>query len=305
MNSIFLLSEDNSTIDEAHFNLWMVNEDEPFVDIGLKLKKGQKLILYLPWGDAEINDLYETIKDRDVLNAIFNQHLKISTSDDDSYLTVSRNNEKFDLVRACLHKKNIEIENTTHHNKFTKFTIEANPQATNIDLAYVRLRATGFKDDVFNKKHEEKGRGISPYHETIEAVDFRINELRTVKQSNFERGININTTPKINILHFFLLKSFREINSLNSPNYDRCRELEDKAWDKYLSLKNDNREAKLAYHWKKNGIEEGQHFSILTTFNKKKISKKTISLYLIALILLNLLSTYIYQTISSNVCTVT
>ncbi len=108
MNSIFLLSENNFPIKEVHFNLWMVGDD-PFIDIGLKLGKRQKLLLYLPWEDACVEDLYETIKDQDVLNAIFNQHIKLSTKDDDSYLTISRNNEKFDIVRACLNKKKLEI----------------------------------------------------------------------------------------------------------------------------------------------------------------------------------------------------
>lgn len=288
MNSIFLFSQDNTSIKEVHLNLWMSSEYNPFLDIGLKLNKGQKLILYLPWEDAKIEDLYETIKDQDVLNAIFNQHLKTTTKDEDSYLTVSRSNEKFDIVRACIHTKKSNIENSTLHNKFTQLTIEANPQAENIDVAYIRLRTQGFESNIFSNKRKV-GFLISPFHEITEVIDFRINELRTIKQSNFEVKEKFQTTPKIEILHFFILKNFRETISLNSPHYDRCREFEDKAWDKYLSSRNISAKEKLAYHWKKNRIENGDHFSILAIFNEKKISGWTLLSYFLGLLVINFL----------------
>ncbi len=298
MNSIFLLSENNFPIKEVHFNLWMVGDD-PFIDIGLKLGKRQKLLLYLPWEDACVEDLYETIKDQDVLNAIFNQHIKLSTKDDDSYLTISRNNEKFDIVRACLNKKKLEIENTTHNNRYTQFVIEANSQAENIDVAYVRLRARGFENNVFCTE-KKIGRLISPFREITEAIDFRINELRTLKPSNSEIRQKFTTTPKIEILHFFLVKDFGEINSLNSPNYDRCREFEDKAWDKYLPSRNVTKGAKLAYHWKKNRIEEREHFSILAIFKKKDTYWKSILSYFLALVFLNILSAKLFLHLFSS-----
>lgn len=287
MSSIFLFSNSHSSIKEVHFNLWMIGDD-PFIDVGIKIGRGQKLKLFLPIENACIDDLYETISDHDVLNAIFNQHLRISRDDAHSFITVTRNsNDKFDVVRACLKENKLEIENATHNYRFTELIIEAEPQALNVDMAYVRLRVRGFKDNVFNKKHEETVHGISPYLETIEVIDFRVNEFRTVKQSDFKKDDEFITVPKIEILHFFLLKSFRETNILTSPSYDRCRVFENETWKKYLPSENINEETKLAYHWKKSKIEEGQHFSVLATFSKKRILEIAIAMYALVFLLLN------------------
>lgn len=291
MNSIFLFSKCNSPIKEVHFNLWMTDDKESFIDIGLKIKKGQRLVLYLPWENADVEDLYEIIKCEDVLDAIFNEHLAISRTSDDAYLTVSRSNEKFDVVRACIHTNKIKIQNSTNHSDYTRLTVEANPQGQNIDIAYVRLRARGFKRGIFNREHSIKPRWLSPYKESIEAIDFRVNELRTVKQSDLDREKDFKI-PKIGTLHFFLLKHFSELSTIVSPNYDRCRELEDKAWDKYLCIDHTDDKA-LAYHWKKNKIEEEQHFSVLATFATKKVSVWTLTFYIAVLIGLNILSSWI------------
>lgn len=282
-----MFSNDHSSIKEVHFNLWMIGDD-PFIDVGIKIGRGQKLKLFLPIENARIEDLYETISDHDVLNAIFNQHLRVAGAVDNSFITVTRNsNDKFDVVKASFETSKLEIENATHNYKFTEVIIEGEPRALNVDIAYVRLRIRGFKDNVFNKEHKETVHGISPYEETIEVIDFRVNEFRTVKQSNFKKDNEFIATPKIEILHFFLLKSFRETNILTSPSYDRCRVFENETWKKYLPLENINEETKLAYHWKKNKIEEGQHFSVLATFSKKRILNEAIFWYIFAFLLLN------------------
>jgi len=292
MNSIFLLNDTNQAqvIKEAHFNLWMVGE-ERFLDVGLRLVAGQKIELYLPWINAEIKDLYEILRDGDVLNAIYNQHLTVTQTTGLGYTTVTRGTDSFDVIKI----KNpapttFVLHNTTHSNSFTKVTIEPDKQTPND--SYVRLRAKGFGENVFNKKHVGTDSVVNPYRESIEAVDFRVNEIRTVTPSDFHKGVF--NTPQIGMLHFFLLKSFHETNTLSSPLYIRCRELEDKAWDKYLALGRENKVATLAYHWKK-PINEAEHFSVLATFSEKKASWAIVMLYMLVIVLLNCISTFAYE----------
>lgn len=294
MNSIFLLNESDQTksIKEAHFNLWMVGS-ERFLDIGLRLEVGQKLEIYLPWANAEITDLYDTLKSGDVLNAIFNQHLTVTQTTGLGYTTVTRGTDRFDVIKVkSLATSNLKLHNTTHNNSFTKISIE--PEKNTPNDSYVRIRAKGFESNVFDKKHIGTDSFVNPYRESIEAVDFRVNEIRTVTPSDFQKGMF--DTPSITTLHFFLLKSFHETNSLSSPPYLRCRELEDKAWDTYLALTSQNKEAILAYHWKKE-IKPAEHFSVLATFGEKKTSWLTVFFYLVIIILLNCISNFAYDKI--------
>lgn len=297
MNSIFLLNEINysQNIGEAHFNLWMVGE-EPFLDVGLRLVQGQRVELYLPWDNATITDLYSVICDAKILNAIFNQHLTVTQTTGSGFSTVDRGSSKIDVVEikdttGC----HASISNTANSKSYTKFTIESKKQTPND--SYVRLRARGFGKDVFSKKHEGTNSVVNPYREAIEAVDFRLNEMRTVTPADFGKpGL---ATPPIDKLHFFLLKGFHETNSLSSPPYDRCRELEDVAWKNYLPRNQASNEATLAYHWKK-AVKDAEHFSVLSTFGEKRASKRILLVYVLAIVFINLLSNAIYDGIKAT-----
>ncbi len=295
MNSIFLLNsgaatEQDHPIIEAHFNLWMVGT-ERFLDIGLKLEPNREVELYLPWEDAVLEDLYEKMKQSDVLNAIFNQHLAVATSTNFSWITVTCGAERFDVMEADCKYSNVKLKNTADNSTCTKITIK--PKYTSNLVAYVRLRAKSFPSDVFDEEHSATGAFLSPHRETIEAIDFRVNEIRTVQPAEFGKGTF--KTPEIKKLHFFLLKSFQVTNLLSSPQYDRCRELEDKAWEKYLPTLNKKNGGTLAYHWKKSNINAGEHFSVLATFGEKKTSWWIVLLYVGVIILLNLLSSSLYD----------
>jgi hypothetical protein len=303
MNSIFLLNSggeaaQNQSIIEAHFNLWM-GDEERFLDIGLKLEAGRELELYLPWKDAQIEDLYNKVAHDDVLNAIFNQHLNVTTSTSAQWKNVTCGTEVFDVMMADLSVTDFQLTNTANNRTFTKLTIKRAHATPHV--AYVRLRAKGFAENVFDKEHTATGAFLNPYRETTRAIDFRINEIRTVQPSCFGKGAF--TTPEIMKLHFFLLKSFHVTNLLSSPPYYRCRELEDKAWDKYLPSSNNRDDAILAYHWKrqdKEKIGSGQHFSVLATFGEKKASWWIILLYVVIIILLNCSSSFLYDMVTHN-----
>ena len=299
MNSIFLLNTGDSSaqgtpILEAHFNLWMAGNIR-FLDIGLKLEANRELELYLPWKDAKIEELYDRIKHGDVLNAIFNQHLDVTTSTSAQWTTVSCGSNKFDVMEADVTTTAFKLTNSANNHEFTKVTIKRAHSTQNI--AYVRLRATGFAANVFDKEHIATGAFLNPHREVTEAIDFRVNEIRTVQPTGFGKGAF--STPEIGKLHFFLLKSFHVTSLLSSPPYFRCRELEDKAWEKYLPpSSNKQDDAILAYHWKRidqQKVNAGEHFSVLATFGEKKTSWWIVLLYVAVIIVLNLASSFAYD----------
>lgn len=297
MNSIFLINDSNYTqpIKEAHFNLWMVGEQR-FLDVGLRLAAGQKIELYLPWTQAQIEDLYPILNSGEVLNAIFNQHLTVTQTTGLGYTTVDRGNGiLIDVVKIKnITGTNFTLHNTTNTNTFTKITIEPDMQTPND--SYVRLRARGFGENVFSEIHKGTNSVVNPYRESVEAIDFRINEMRTVTPSDFNKPNLV--TPPIEKLHFFLLKGFHETNLLSSPPYFRCRELEDRAWDKYLPAPWTGKEAILAYHWKKD-VASTEHYSVLATFGNKRASKRILFLYVVVIVLLNCASNLAYDCINT------
>ncbi|GEM_PF-5197489 len=284
MNSVFLLSENE--IEEAHFNLF-IDGKSTFLDVGLKLRKDQKIELFLPWKSESPEDLFNIIKKQEVLCALFNQHLKINSSTgSNQYITADLGAKKFDVVCAKVNKENI------NYDTYTKFTIERPSTATS-DIAYLRLRFKGTKSNFFNKCHTGSDAAVSPVKESIEVIDFRINEVRSVYWEEFPT--NIQNTPGIKKLHFFLLKSYREVNTLANPSYHRCRELEDKPWETYLPNRDDD-DATLAYHWKsENEILEKGHYAILATFNKKQTSITKVIIYICIIILISWFSCYIFE----------
>jgi hypothetical protein len=265
MNSIFLFLNDgniHSKIDEVHFNLWIVGSAR-FLDIGLKLAENQKVELYLPWKASVPEDLFDIIKDVNILNAIFNEHLSTSTSTNLDYFTVELKSEKFNIVKSDF---NIEQKKLNGHD-FTKLIVLAKSDAKGV--SYVRFRIRDFGKNIFSNTHTGGDSLLNPYRESIEVIDFRVNELRSIPYSEIKSGKFV--TPAIDKMHFFLLKSYHESNTLASPEYLRCRELEDKAWEKYLPVNLKPDDATLAYHWTK-ALGEGSHFSVLATFSKKKTS---------------------------------
>jgi hypothetical protein len=284
MNSIFLLSKQE--IEEAHFNLF-IDGKSTFLDVGLKLRKDQKIELFLPWKSESPDDLFKIIKEKEVLCALFNQHLNINSSTGSSqYITADLGAKKFDVVCAKVNK--VEI----NYDTYTKFTIERHSTATS-DIAYLRLRFKGTKTNFFNKCHTGSDAAISPVRESIEVIDFRINEVRSVYWEEFPT--DIENTPGIKKLHFFLLKSYKEVNTLANPSYHRCRELEDKPWETYLPNR-DADDATLAYHWKSEDeiIEKG-HYAILAIFNRKQTSISKVVLYICIIIFISWLSCYIFE----------
>ncbi len=284
MNSIFLLSIDE--IKEAHFNLF-IDGKSTFLDVGLKLGKDQKIELFLPWKSEVPEDLFKIIKEQDVLCALFNQHLNINTPTNNSqYITADLGDKKFDVVCAKVNKEEIKYDT------YTKFTIEPHKTSTN-EEAYLRLRFEGTRTNFFNKCHTGSDAAISPFKESIEVIDFRINEVRSVYWEEFPSDIKV--TPKINKLHFFLLKSYKEVNTLANPSYHRCRELEDKPWKTYLPNRDGN-DATLAYHWKsEDEIPEKNHYAILAIFNKKQTSISKVLIYICIIIFISWLSCYIFE----------
>jgi len=291
MKSIFLLSKDE--IEEAHFNLF-IDEQNTFLDVGLMLKKDQTIELFLPWKSEDPEDLFDKIKGDNVLSALFNQHLTKNTSSGNThYVEVTLGNKTFDVAHSKVTNAGIANNDTVIvDGTYTKFSITHHNKIKN-NVAYVRLRFKGTKTNFFNKCHTGSDAVISPFRESIEVIDFRINEVRSVYWEEFPT--EIEKTPCIKKLHFFLLKSYREINTLANPNYHRCRELENRPWEKYLPDRSAN-DATLAYHWKsENEIPENNHYAILAIFNRKQTSKGKVFLYIIVIIFISWASCYLFE----------
>jgi hypothetical protein len=298
--SIFIFNENQdplkNTIEEVHFNYCNFKKGT-YLDIGIKIlpENGSKIFVYVPWENAETPiDLYDIIKNQDVLKNIFNEHITTHSTSSHSYIEVtSSNNIIFNLVTITS-----TLDPITNNCDYTKFVININHPNGNTNPSYIRFRFDLKEKNTFYKINKNNDFLVNPYKESTKMIDFRINEIRMLPANL----INNLTTPEIKKLHVFLIMSYKQTNILSNPSFIRCRNFEnDDSWKKYFSNYYNNDDAILAYHWRKENIKKGEHYCILSIFSEKNTSWLKILLYFTIIITLNLSSSYFYDKIKDYI----
>lgn len=288
---------------ELHINFWSLNsEDTNFLDIGVRLKnKGsektfENINIYIPFDVNQDNYLPQlgliVCSDPELISAIFNSTVTTTTAnakDDIFEITFSPTN-KLNFYTQILPEENnsgdgVKLSTFKEYGDDHKGTILTFPNKlidckTNTDDSYFRFRIKLDKanKNILGPEYSPKDSWITNHFESIEMVDFRINEPR-----NLPAKIRSNLTNNLGLkdVHFFLIRDANAEFKISHSKYKRCRILENNIWKKYLKLgskKTNLPEQMLIYHWAESkGKEESkkdqviEHFSAFAKFTKRKV----------------------------------
>lgn len=130
--------------------------------------------------------------------------------------------------------------------------------------------------------------------ESIEIVDFRVNEIRNLPQKIVS---NLNNNSCITSVHFFLIRETNSEHKLSHTEFKRCRLLEKDLWDSYLNVPKGTTipEHMLIYHWKEplqksDSINYLENFSAFAKFSTITVTSWTVIGFLFFILLWGALS---------------
>lgn len=234
--------------------------------IGVKFSNIESRInIYLPFIIRE--NAYDSqmglkvANDIHLLSAIFNTEIKKITFSDSRYhhsdITFASDEQirfftNIELINSNSFGNGVEL-----HHVEDEGTIISFPMG-NFDLkeqtsGYFRFRLIleGANKKALSTYYKPSDRFLLTTEETVEVIDFRINEVRNTPES-----INCFITEKVllDAVHFFIIREVESEFVMSDKSYSRCRFLEGDLWKKYLQtkhLKSIQRVPKmLIFHWK-------------------------------------------------------
>lgn len=281
--------EQENFIAEVHFNLWNMHYNKampPSLDIGIKTEKSKKcseINLFIPFkiDITNICDLGNSLKSSEILCNVFNEDYITSHQGGEKILKVIDNTSNAIMNIYCLDISNdIKIEEKFYG---TLVKIKYPNVLRDIPIpSYFRLRihSKSFKQII--KSYNPKNIFLQSATSTIEAIDFRFNDYRSLHPSLLEM-MREGTSYSIGKVHFLLLtEADVEVQYSSTPS--SARELETEIWDGYF--KNILGKNIVAYHWKFKKENNNKLIENCIMFVKTKVHKcnwLTILLYIITL----------------------
>lgn len=279
---------DNGTKAEVHFNLWNMHYKDalpPFLDVGIKLNNVSDfncINFFVPFvlANTDISDLGSVLKEGNILCTIFNEDYIVSQNGGSKLLTVQNNKSEAVMGIYCLDVKNdIKVEN-----KFDG-TLISIPKPTSVNgqlPIYFRFRIQSRMLKKIIKCYNPQNIFLQSAFSTIEAIDFRFNDYRSVHPSLLEQ-IRLQKSYNIEKVHFLLVTE-ADVDLQYSSVSATARELEKDVWKQYFPyIKSKNI---VAYHWKFKSINSEKLIENCIMFVKTKVHKcnwLTILLYLLVL----------------------
>ncbi|MCX7097709.1 MAG: hypothetical protein NTV43_07360 [Methylococcales bacterium] len=287
-------SKKENTSIELHFNFWRLNmgskkEEINYLDVGVKFKcleNIDSIKIFFPFKitkDNYVDSLGRTLSEnKELIAAIFNARV-------DSLKTVSQNvvdicfvNNKKDTLRVF---SQIELSeqgssngvNITHQDggsilSFPKNLIICSTNGKNDDIfGYFRFRIKLNSEDKksISQLYVSKDAKFLSRMESIEIVDFRVNEVRNLPQKIVSC---LSNDSCITSVHFFLIRETNSEHKLSHSEFKRCRILEKNLWDSYLSVPSDISipDQMLIYHWKEplQKLDEQKYLDNFSAFAK-------------------------------------
>lgn len=281
---------------ELHINYWLLQEDTGFelnyLDIGVKFGgiNSQSFInIYFPFKVNSTNyypGLGSLVCSRsDLIQTIFNSTYASTTKASNTSVDIAFRDD--DVLRfhtqIDLGGENGGVtvkdtgEGSTLSFPLSLFTLKESEEK-NLAPNYFRFRIQLERDKSnISQVHKHSDRYILNRLESIEIVDFRLNEVRDLPGVIQSKNL---IDSGIRNIHFFLIREVNSEYKQSHADYRRCRLLERELWDDYLNP--DRRPTKkipeqmLIYHWKESSyqkdsagkVERGAAIEKFTAFAK-------------------------------------
>lgn len=297
---------------DLHINFWKI-PNQKVLDLGINIPDADKIsaiYLYIPeekLSKDNFDDLGGVISDKKLLHAVFNEDYGILDAGDNSkYINVLETENsapKFSIYKIDK-DSDLELLNKYHGSIF-KIRL-CNPKTN----TYFRFRISGKVLDQFYNIEKPTNAIIQSAFTNTEILDFRINEKRNIDPSLIERELNNSSNGNFvfsKVRFFYMCPSNEEIISFSHGAFKRCRYLEKEVWTSYINTNTakhlDNSKRFLAYQWNNDTPKKDINLMIKSKYEHN--SKRTLSMYIVALsiltILLNIFSSYIFSWVHSGI----
>lgn len=318
MNSYFIsyISKDETRSEiEMHINFFLKKINEPMItEIGILIKNYEsveKIALFIPYVNIEDrkHDIYEKIKNQDILRQIFNGDVGVNNYSNFSVMNL--NHEKVIIIDSsryieeCNHNESrlsghVKIEHASKQisamnlcYNVDKMKSEIKKEVSDFDGIYFRLR---FKADLYNSIvtaiSDNKINSIfySGSYAVRHIFDIRVNDIRNLPYNYSQMfldkyGYKIANITKI--LLYFMDTTNSSIENFTSDTFE-ARILEENLWDKYIET--EYIERKVAYKWERNKSENNV-FLFRRIVNR--LSKATFIISILASLIIGVLASLI------------
>lgn len=327
-------SKSPETAIELHFNFWLLNmgskKEVNYLDVGVKFKNLDdidSINIYFPFKVTKqnyINSLGNTLSnDNGLIEAIFNARIDSVTKITANVIDISFIKNKADKLRLF---SQIEIDENGNNG------VKIQPQDDGTILVFPKNLITNSPNNSINGKNTEDGNIFGYFRfriklstedkisisqldvskdakllsrmESIEIVDFRVNEVRNLPQKIVSR---LSNDSCITDVHFFLIRDTHAEHKLSHSEFKRCRLLEKNIWDNYLNVDSGVSipEQMLIYHWKEplkkqpDTQEYLDNFSAFAKFSSTSVTWETITCFIAIIVFLGAISgvigNYVYS----------
>lgn len=311
-NSVAIWAENPPVEADLHINYWIIKRQlffrDHFLDFGIKLKdwEGGTVNFYLPIKNVEesLIEIGSELSERELANALFNENCEITSSTGKRF-EIGLPEER---LTAFVFDKGNDVSSEQRYDG-TLFSIDIPKEKKNwyirfrIKIPYKQAIINLFKlhtwktiRSTFSKKHTPGGSFYQSVRSSVEDVDFRVNDKRSLNLSLLDE--NQNRFLNLRKLHFFLIYDNDEEFIFSTSKPKKVRLLENKVWSKYLKGVSGTDRKYCATHWScSSSPEEGWEIFLKLRFASSNIL--TIGWYLVLIISMaltvNIFSAYFYD----------
>jgi len=248
---------------DLHVNYWVIKQRlllrNHFLDFGLKLNgcKGGKVHFFIPIKkiDECIFDVGAELTERKLANALFNENCEIISKTEkrieiklpEEQLTVFVIDIKNDIKTQSLYDGTLFSINLPSETKnwYIRFRIKIGFKQALKNLLLSREWQT--IRSVFSKKDTPNGSFYQSVRNSVEAIDFRVNNKRSLNFSLLDE--NQDKFLKFRKLHFLLISESDEGLNFSSTKPKKIHLLENEVWQKYLKGASKKYKNYCAYQW--------------------------------------------------------
>lgn len=251
-NSIAIWADNPPNDSDLHINYWIIKKKkffrDHFLDFGVKLSdwEGGKVHFYIPIKNIDecISEIGSELKKRELSNALFNENCEITTSSDKRFeiklpnekLTIFTFDKNHDLTSEQLYDGtlfSIKFPDE-RQNWYIRFRVKIQYYLALRNFIKLRKEKRKWKTirSSFSEKHTPGGSFYQSVRSSIEAVDFRVNDKRSLNLSLLDekQGLFLNLRK----LHFLLIHDIDEELIFSTTKVKKTRLLEDEIWSAYL-----------------------------------------------------------------------
>ena len=291
-------NEGSDFIADIHFNLWNLHYRKakpPFLDVGIKIydpQKYSKVFFYIPWiiNKNDIIDLGQYLKSSDMLCTIFNDDYTLSQEPHSKIIKAHNVSDKSNIEIYCLDTNSDIVVDNKYNGTVISFDRPKLLSGTGTEYFRFRITSSSFKKII--KPYNPKNVFLQSAFSTVEAIDFRFNDYRSLPSSLLEI-MRDDVSFKIGKVHFLLITE-SDVDLLYSSISPTARELEEKIWTDYF--KKLGKKHVVAYHWRVKSENKEKLIENCIMFVKTRVHTCnwiTVILYIVFAGLLAVLFNYI------------